>query len=179
MNRIRNSFSFDVVYFQHGIVDSNTTWVVHGPGESIAFAAYDDGCDVFMGNFRGVYPRKVSPWREKMQNVGKADYWFYSIDHLAKYDIRAFIESIFNIKVEDYKRSFPDECANLNNKEIRNLVRSKLKITYIGHSLGGMLLSMYIIYSKLRNLDHYLSSAILLSPCGTHFHANWGIKLFG
>jgi len=115
MNRITNSCSMNVVYFQHGIVDSNTTWVVHGPGESIAFAAYDDGCDVFMGNFRGVYPRKVTPWRDQMQREGKADYWFYSIDHLAKYDIRAFIEAIFNIKVEDFKRCYPDQCRGLKN----------------------------------------------------------------
>jgi len=53
----------NVVYFQHGIVDSNTTWIVHGPGESIAFASRDDGYDVFMGNFRGVYPRKVTEER--------------------------------------------------------------------------------------------------------------------
>jgi len=31
----------------------------------------------------------------------------------------------------------------------------------------------------MRNEDNYLSNAILLSPCGTHFHANWMIRLFG
>jgi len=58
-------------------------------------------------------------------------------------------------------------------------VSKKLKITYVGHSLGGMLLPMYIIYSKLENRDHKLSKAISLSPAGTHFNANWMIKAFG
>lgn len=42
-----------------------------------------------------------------------------------------------------------------------------------------MLLPMYLIFSKMRNEDHYCHNAILLSPCGTHFHANWMIRLFG
>ena len=54
-----------------------------------------------------------------------------------------------------------------------------MKITFIGHSLGGMLLPMYVVFSKLMNRDHHLSKAILLSPAGTHYHANWVIKLFG
>jgi len=61
---------------------------------------------------------------------------------------------------------------------IENIVRQKLKITYIGHSLGGMILPMYISLMKRQKEDHYLSKAILLSPCGTNFHANWMILLF-
>ena len=54
-----------------------------------------------------------------------------------------------------------------------------MKITYIGHSLGGMILSMYIILSKIHKRDHYLSKAILLATAGTHFHANWVVKVAG
>jgi hypothetical protein len=32
---------------------------------------------------------------------------------------------------------------------------------------------------KKQNLDHYLSKSILLSPCGTNFHANWLIVSIG
>ena len=73
----------------------------------------------------------------------------------------------------------PTLCMTLSEDEIEKVVRSKLKITYVGHSLGGMLLSMYVIFSKLLKREHYLSKAILLSPCGTHFHGNWCIELFG
>ena len=42
-----------------------------------------------------------------------------------------------------------------------------------------MLLSMYLIFSKMLKRDHFLSKAILLSPAGTHFHANWVIRAAG
>jgi hypothetical protein len=38
---------------------------------------------------------------------------------------------------------------------------------------------MYLIFSKLMKRDHYLSKAVLLSPAGTHFHANWVIRAGG
>ena len=46
-----------------------------------------------------------------------------------------------------------------------------MKITYVGHSLGGMVLPMYLIHQKLRNLPHLLSHAILLSPAGLLSHS--------
>ena len=47
-------------------------------------------------------------------------------------------------------------------------IEDKLTITYVGHSLGGMTLPMYIINQKIRKEKHYLSNAILLSPAGIH-----------
>jgi hypothetical protein len=38
-------------------------------------------------------------------------YWDYSIDHIAKYDIHAFLSKIFKIKVEEFKRM--EECSQL------------------------------------------------------------------
>lgn len=55
----------------------------------------------------------------------------------------------------------------------------KLKITYIGHSMGGMTLSMYVIISKLEKKPHYLSKAILLSPAGSHENCPLFIKVMG
>lgn len=148
-------------------------------GESYAFVASDSGYDVFLGNYRGLFPRKVNAAREKLQNEGKASYWDYSIDHIAKYDIKAFMQTIFRIKVKEFQEVFPDECQGLTQQQIEQIVRKKLNITYIGHSLGGMLLPMYLVFSARDGYDHYLSKSILLSPAGTHFHANWFIRLFG
>lgn len=89
MSRLKNQGSFNVVYFQHGLCDSSFTWLVHGLGESLGFEARDSGYDVFLGNYRGVYPRKMAKWKKD------DDYWFYSIDHIAKYDIHAFLTKIF------------------------------------------------------------------------------------
>ena len=72
-----------------------------------------------------------------------------------------------------------EDCSELTQEQVEKIVKSKLNITYIGHSLGGMLLSMYLIFCKMLRRDHYLSKAILLSPAGTHFHANWVIRAAG
>lgn len=63
MSRVPNKMSFDVVFFMHGIFDKCWTWLCHGPGESIGYEARDAGYDVFLGNYRGVYPRKLAEWK--------------------------------------------------------------------------------------------------------------------
>lgn len=42
-----------------------------------------------------------------------------------------------------------------------------------------MVLPMYLVFRRKAKEDHFLTRAILLSPCGTHFHANWMILVFG
>lgn len=57
---------------------------------------------------------------------------------------------------------------NLDDADLETEIREKIKITYVGHSMGGMTLPMYLIHSKLRNKNHHLSQAILISPAGIH-----------
>lgn len=99
LDRIANKNAFNVVLFMHGVIDSAQTWVVHGRERSAAYLAHRTGFDVFLGNFRGVYPRKLAPWKQK----SAVSYWNYNIDHLAKYDISAFINTIIKVKVEEMK----------------------------------------------------------------------------
>jgi hypothetical protein len=99
INRIVNRTSFDVVYFQHGIMDNSVTWVIHGPTDGIAYQAYESGshphgCDVFMGNFRGNYPRRLAAWRRP------ETYWHtVSVLDYAQRDIPAFMRKIRAIKL--------------------------------------------------------------------------------
>jgi pimeloyl-ACP methyl ester carboxylesterase len=137
----------------------------------------ESGYDVYMGQYRGVYPRKLAQWKEKRD--GYSSYWDYSIDHIAKYDIQAFLKRILAIKVGEFIEMNPEEAKKMSIGEIKKLVRNRLQITYIGHSLGGMILPMYIVLAKQENRDHLLTKAILLSPAGTHFNANWVIWLIG
>lgn len=48
----------DVVFFMHGILDTSMGWVSNGVTGSQAFAAYDQGFDVWLGNSRANPPRK-------------------------------------------------------------------------------------------------------------------------
>ena len=56
-------------------------------------------------------------------------------------------------------------------------MNNTLKITYVGHSLGGMTLLMYLIHKKRQeNSPHYINHAILLSPAGFHGASSNAIK---
>lgn len=46
----------DVVFFMHGILDTSLGWVSNGVAGSSAFAAYDAGFDVWLGNSRANPP---------------------------------------------------------------------------------------------------------------------------
>mmetsp|Transcript_39896 Transcript_39896/g.52211 ORF Transcript_39896/g.52211 Transcript_39896/m.52211 type:complete len:95 (-) Transcript_39896:829-1113(-) len=52
--------------------------------------------------------------------------------------------------------------------EIEQEVRAKIRITYCGHSMGGMTLPIYLIHSNSTGRPHHLSQAVLLSPAGIH-----------
>lgn len=47
----------DCVFFMHGILDTSMGWVSNGVTGSQAFAAYDQGFDVWLGNSRSNPPR--------------------------------------------------------------------------------------------------------------------------
>ena len=68
---------------------------MHGPTDSISYQAHEAGFDVFLGNFRGVYPRRMAPGRDM------STYWDYNLDHIAKYDVAAFIKRIHDVKTEE------------------------------------------------------------------------------
>ena len=59
---------------------------------------------MFMGSFRGVYPRKMTPWRADL-----GDYWNYNIDHLGKYDIQSFVDKILETKIVEMSKLGFDE----------------------------------------------------------------------
>ena len=69
------------------------------------------------------------------------------------------------------------KCANheyllhlvhLGDADLEAEIRNKIKITYVGHSMGGMTLPMYLINMALCKIDHHLTQAILISPAGIH-----------
>lgn len=69
---------------------------MQGPIDSVAYQAHISlGADVFMGNFRGNWPRKTANW--KHPNT----YFDYSVDDYANYDIPAFIDTIMDVKVKE------------------------------------------------------------------------------
>jgi hypothetical protein len=95
-----------VVFFQHGVLDTSLGWVANGVQGSAAFAAYDQGFDVWLGNSRANPPRLHS--NRSVQRGGR--YWNYSINELGLSDIAAQIGKIHQIKVAELEVSGEGEA---------------------------------------------------------------------
>ncbi|GAB4815151.1 hypothetical protein N2152v2_002197 [Parachlorella kessleri] len=94
MQRIPRKGSRDVVFFMHGILDTSLGWVANGVVGSQAFAAWDAGHDVWLGNSRSNPPRAhVDP---RMQG---ARYWRYSLNELGMEDVAAQVDHIHKVKI--------------------------------------------------------------------------------
>lgn len=59
MERIPRPGCARVAWFQHGILDTSLTWVSSGVTGSQAFAAWDQGFDVWLGSSRSNPPRQA------------------------------------------------------------------------------------------------------------------------
>ncbi len=130
-----------VLILQHGICDSPYTWIANGCAGSLAYRAWDCGYDIFMPSFRGVLPRK------RNSKIGDdKDYWDFSVDELAKYDLPASVRKIVQTKRD----------------ELGIEAASQVQYIFAGHSMGGMVLLMYLINCRMAGVPHHISR---VSPC--------------
>ncbi|KAG2438460.1 hypothetical protein HYH02_010914 [Chlamydomonas schloesseri] len=93
LERIPRPGARDAVFFMHGVLDTSMAWVSGGVTGSQAFAAWEAGLDVWLGNSRGNAPRQHS---DPACRGGR--YWRYNINHMGMYDIAAQLDHIHNIK---------------------------------------------------------------------------------
>eukprot|EP00300_Choanocystis_sp_HF-7_P041530 c8295_g1_i1.p1 GENE.c8295_g1_i1~~c8295_g1_i1.p1 ORF type:complete len:440 (+),score=79.54 c8295_g1_i1:51-1322(+) len=80
-----------VVYLQHGLIDSSSTWFVNLANESLGYILADEGYDVWAGNVRG----NGQSW-ETTTNCTYLDdcFWANSWDQMAQYDMPAMVSYI-------------------------------------------------------------------------------------
>ncbi|XP_010477024.1 PREDICTED: uncharacterized protein LOC104756182 isoform X1 [Camelina sativa] len=160
LERIPRRDARKAVYLQHGVMDSSMGWVSNGVVGSPAFAAYDQGYDVFLGNFRGLVSRD-----HVNKNISSKDFWRYSINEHATEDIPAMIEKIHDIKTSELK---------LYQPTVEEVVKEEqpYKLCVVSHSLGGAAVLMYVITRRIEEKPHRFSRLILLSPAGFHDDSN-------
>jgi len=96
MQRIPRKDAKEVVFFMHGILDTSLGWVSNGTQGSQAFAAYDRGADVFLGNCRANPPRAHAD----ASKSGSA-YWCYSINEVGMEDVAAQVYRIHAVKTAE------------------------------------------------------------------------------
>ncbi|XP_051115761.1 uncharacterized protein LOC127240936 isoform X2 [Andrographis paniculata] len=161
LERIPRRDSRKVVFLQHGILDSSMGWVSNGVIGSPAFAAFDQGYDVYLGNFRGLVSRE-----HINKNMSSRQYWNYSINEHGTQDIPAMIEKIHEIKISELNSNQADAEEVTNSDQ-------PYKICAVCHSLGGAAILIYVVTARIEEKPHRLSRMILLSPAGFHDDSNF------
>jgi len=96
-----------VIYLQHGLLDSASTWVMNSAEESLGFILADNGFDVWLGNSRG----NNYCLAHTHLNPNDTAFWEFTWDDMAKYDLPA-------------KLGFVLTTTGASN------------LTYVGHSEG-------------------------------------------
>ncbi|XP_047320230.1 triacylglycerol lipase 2-like [Impatiens glandulifera] len=119
------------ILLQHGLVVDGTSWLLNAPDENLPMILADSGFDVWISNTRGTQFSQ----KHVSLNVRDKEYWNWSWEELASYDLPAVVDFIFG--------------------------QTGKKLNYIGHSQGTLTLMTQL--SERRLLDK-LKSAVLLSP---------------
>jgi len=166
LERIPRRESRKVVFLQHGVLDSSISWVSNGVVGSQAFAAFDQGYDVFLGNLRGLASREHVD-----KHISSKKYWNFSVNEHGLQDIPAMMTKVHELKMLELPGSSHSEYVDYDPKYL------PYTLCGIAHSLGGASMLMYVVTQCLAKRPHYLSRLILLSPAGFHDDAPLSVKV--
>ncbi|ELK36155.1 Gastric triacylglycerol lipase [Myotis davidii] len=125
-----------VVFLQHGLLTSATNWIANLPNNSLGFLLADAGYDVWLGNSRG------NTWarRNIYYSPNSVEFWAFSFDEMAKYDLPATIDFI---------------VKKTGGQEIH----------YVGHSQGTTI--GFIAFSTNPKLAKKIKAFYALAPVAT------------
>eukprot|EP00798_Chlamydomonas_sp_ICE-L_P032016 gene32016-16537_t len=97
MERIPRPGCKDVVFFMHGVLDTSMGWISAGVTGSQAFAAWEAGFDVWLGNTRSNPP---CLHQDPAVMSGSA-YWKFTVNDLGMADISSQLDRIHDVKCNE------------------------------------------------------------------------------
>ncbi|KGL86242.1 Lipase member K, partial [Charadrius vociferus] len=149
-----------VAFLQHGLFGEGSIWVTNLANNSLGFILADAGYDVWIGNSRG------NTWskRHLVLSPKREEFWAFSFDEMAKYDLPAIINFIVQKTGQE-------------------------QLYYIGHSQGTTI--AFIAFSTMPELAKKIKMYFALAPVTTviftrspfkklAFFSDYGLKeMFG
>lgn len=179
LHRLPRPNATRTVFFQHGILDTSLGWVCSGVTDSLAFSAWDQGYDVWLGNSRSNPPRHHND-----PNISTDQYWRYTLNELGMKDIGAQLEYIHQIKCSELESGLYGDSTMLHRCKSETFTDPDsvdppsegdddndtlpYSLFVVGHSLGAAALLVYLVTSLYEKKTHYIRRIILMSPAGFH-----------
>lgn len=135
--RMPNNKRKNPIFLQHGLITTSANWISLGD-DSLAFQLFDNGYDVWLGNYRGNH---YSPDHVRY-SINDKEFWNHCLDEISLFDIPAML------------------------KLVARETQGQGKIVYIGHSLGTTLALMYTS-DKVEEATKLMKMQILTAPAAT------------
>ncbi|CAB3373680.1 Hypothetical predicted protein [Cloeon dipterum] len=127
-----------VAFLQHGSLSSSADWILMGPESSLAYFLFNNGYDIWMGNYRG---NTYSKNHTYLSTESSSKFWEFTFHEMGIFDLPAMIDYVLEQTGET-------------------------QVNYVGHSMGTT--AFWVMGSEKPEYNAKIRQMHALRPCGLH-----------